>query len=697
VAGCAFFSSFLAPVANAHLTYPGFHIKQARSAIYCEVGPKRPKSGATRKGLLTGKKIIENCCAASSTGRCSPGLDFFDKAILMKAAWFRTLVPALLLAGMTSGSTSEKATPVNSPNVLAGVKNLTRVKIYESNNVTLRPGSVYDTASYYEVLAGLPEPGFNYEFLDAGLGAAEPVYPMFEKGTEASYAQTIRAVLTNSRHIDNFATVETPEGCRVDSAYLSRDTSDYPEFKQQKDQGYEIFLLRLDYYTRLRPGVQCGRHRTNDPDPDFDAMRFIKQHQDAMRLSEFPQKELARFEAKSGFLHQVRQEVFANWPRFDLNGLTSNNSLWYYPQGHSPDYGISEPRPQLGLSYFKLPRHMLIEATPETDAAFPLNSLLRGDEFQKVLNFLSGRPTPDFDPDKEPGHDTFRLSDVTEANDYTSGLSIESIKDVVGDVSDPSHFRLVAISPKPYEQQTDIGWSGSRVVPQLRFVYQLMDPRHPDRAFEQLYLHLKFDVVDRLADARTQRAQHLQFLSRLDELTHARESGAENDQDLLRRFITDYTSARPVEQLAFSSSLSGIWVFGTLSRDENQARELLPVRIVRDGVDVGYYSSIYDNDIFRAEQQSATGVRKEQLKHLLDDLTVSFYRDPKRQNANAINFNRVTCAQCHQTSARDGVHIAFNDGLNKDITSRVEVSEYFFHDADEQLKLGMKYWAEEAH
>ena len=89
--------------------------------------------------------------------------------------------------------------------------------------------------------------------------------------------------------------------------------------------------------------------------------------------------------------------------------------------------------------------------------------------------------------------------------------------------------------------------------------------------------------------------------------------------------------------------------------------------------------------------QNATGEQKAELQQHLDDVTFSFYRDPKRQNATAINFNRVTCAQCHQTSARDAVHMAFNDGLNKDITSPVEVTEFFFHDANEQLKAGMKY------
>jgi hypothetical protein len=57
--------------------------------------------------------------------------------------------------------------------------------------------------------------------------------------------------------------------------------------------------------------------------------------------------------------------------------------------------------------------------------------------FQKILDFLSGRPTADFDPDKRPGHDTFRLSDVTEASVYTSWLYFEKIKDAVARSATP--------------------------------------------------------------------------------------------------------------------------------------------------------------------------------------------------------------------------------------------------------------------
>ena len=393
-----------------------------------------------------------------------------------------------------------------------------------------------------------------------------------------------------------------------------------------------------------------------------------------------------------GVLRQIHQEIHPGGARFDLNKLATG-SLWYYPNGHAFDFGIAQAHPQSGMTDFKLPRHMVVEATPETQRAFPLSTALKADEFGKLLNFWNGHPTADFDPEKEPGHDTFRLSDITPVNVYTSGLAIENIKDVASDVSDPKHFKLVAMTIKPYEKQDDMAWEGLRVVPQIRFVYQLMDPRQPDRPLEQLYLHLKWDVVDRLASIDVQQTQHREFLNRVDELTHARETQAPNQEELLQKFIADFTSARPVEQVAFSSSLSGIWVFGALSRDQNAARELLPIRIVRSGIDVGFYSSIYDNDLFREEAKKATGARQQELQQALDDLTVGFYRDPKRQDAHAIDFNRVTCAQCHQTSGRDGVHFSFNDELNDKIKSKVYVTEFFFHDADEQLKAGMTYWA----
>lgn len=618
---------------------------------------------------------------------------------LVKPLRISVFVPVFLLAGSAASFTGTTADPFLSANVIVGVQNVSRTKILESNNVTLRPGSVYDTSSYYEVLLDAWRPGFNYEFFDAGLGAAEPVYPMHESGHQGSYPRLITSSFGKDWiHVDSLATVDTIEGCRVDSGYLSRSITEYPvhEFKRERDEGYEMMVIRLDYYTRLRPDARCGRHMANDPDPAFDPMKFIEKYRDAKYLTDFPQQELARFEAKTGALRQARQDVFLGDARFDLNKL-AQNSLWYYPDGHAFDFGISKARPQGGMSDFKLPRHMVVEATPQMQASYPLSSLLKADEFGKLLNFWSGKPTADFDPKDEPGHDTLRLADVTPVNVYTSGLHLENITDVTADVSDPAHFRLVAMSLKPYERQEDMSWDGARVVPQVRFVYQLMDPRQPERPLEQLYLHLKWDAVDRLAGGDVQQEQHLEFLRRIDEITRAREIEAPDRHELLHQFIADFTSARPVEQVAFSSSLSGIWVFGALSRDMNKARELLPIRIVRNGVDVGYYSSIYDNDIFLDEANKATGERKKELLQVLDDMKPAFYRDPKRQNASALDFNRVTCAQCHQTSGRDGVHVSFNDELNEKIKSKVYVTEFFFRDADEQLRAGMTYWTEAMH
>ncbi|MEP6767966.1 MAG: hypothetical protein ABJC61_10450 [Acidobacteriota bacterium] len=596
--------------------------------------------------------------------------------------------------GNAEGRGTSGVAPVYSKHIMATVKHLTRVKILESNNVSLRPGSVYDNATYFESLPELPDPGFNYEFIDSGLGAAEPLYPMYQKGHQGSYAQILPAAISEKRrHIDHYTSLVTPEGCQVDGAYLLRGIDEYPKdvLTQERKDGYTLAVTRLEYYTRLRPDAQCGRHRSNDPDPHFSPLEFLKRHHNAMSLKDFTQSELARFEAKFSVIYHLKQTMSPKWPRFDLNKLT-NNSLWFYPNGHAFDYGIAMERPQVGLQWLKLPRHLIVEAPHQAQDRLPLESLLPRADFHKVLTFLSGRPTADFDPDNEPGHDTLRVSDVTHTNVYTSGLDSESIQTAVPDVSNPKNFRLVAMTIKPYEDQDDVSWTGVRVIPQIHFVYQMTDPRNPSRAFEQLYFHLKWDVVDRSATEAIRRRQHLYFLRQVDQLTRARETHAGHSAAVLADFVHEFTSARPVETVAFSSSLTGIWIFGSLTRNNNVERDLIAARNVRDGVDVGFYSSVYDNDVFRAEIARSTGERKKRLEKHMDDLTMGVYRDPKRQDVHGLNFNRVTCAQCHQTAGRDGVHVAFSDNLDRRVTAPINATEFFFHDADEQLKIGERYW-----
>ncbi len=578
--------------------------------------------------------------------------------------------------------------------ILEVVRNFTRVKILESNNVGLRPGSVYDNITIFESLAEYPQPGFNYEFIDSGLGAAEPLYPMYQKGHQGSWLQLVPAFFSNkNRHIDHYSSLTTPEGCLVEGIYGLRHIDEYPQdmFTAERAQGYEQIVLRAEHYTRLRSNSECGHHMSEEPDPNFNPMEFVKKYHKAMLPTDLPEKELNRFEWKLSAIRHMSEERNKNkWPRFDLEKL-NHNSLWYYPTGHNFDYDINTVRPQKNLNHLNQAKHLVIQATPDIQNLIPLRRVLSNDDFSRVLNFMHGKPTPDYDPSTEPGQDALMLSDVTEKNYYTSGLSMEKIKSVVSDVSDLSHYKLVSIVARPYEPQEDPTWSEKKIIPQLRFVFQLMDPRNPNRPFEQLYFHLLFDVVDRYADEATRNSQHWNFLQKWDQLIASKQNKEPLFINKLNSFIDEFT-AKPLETLSFSSSLTGIWIFGSLSRSYNHYNELQPIRIVREGIDVGYYSSTYDNDIFRAVATQSTGERKATLEKHLDDLTVSFYRDPKRNDPIANNFGRMTCAQCHQLAGRDGVHMSINDGIDSRIQTPIRASEYFFHEADRQLQLGSIYW-----
>ncbi|MGQ4275081.1 hypothetical protein [Terrihabitans sp. B22-R8] len=609
----------------------------------------------------------------------------------MKAGARSTFASLALLALVPGSAFAEEEAPRHSPLNVEKVYNVNRTKILESNTPSLRPGSVYDVVTYFEALLRAPRPGYNYEFIDSGLGAAEPLYPMMQKGHQASYGQLIPAFFFDSRHIDHQASLETPEGCKVDSAYLLRNITEYPDhmFQKERAEGYTRVVVRLEHYTKLRADAECGRHVAHDPDPNFDPMKFMWDHRDAMTLEDYPQDQLHRFEAKLSVNYPMTEERgYDKRPRFDLNDL-KKNSLWYYPDGHTFDYGIDTPRPQKALDTLSLPRQLVVQGTPELQAQYPLRSVLKEAEFARLVDYMDGKPFPDFDPADEPGNDVLRFSDVTPTNVYTSGLSMTPIKNVRDDVSNIENFRLVGMTFKPQEPQLDADWTGERIIPQLRFVYQMVNPNDPKHVAEQVFLHLKFDTTDRTSDEATRAEQHSYFMSRLDALTKAREAGGGEEE--LRRFVQEFTQARPVHSLSFSSTLTGVWIFGNMERD-NTTRELLPLRTVRHGIDYGFYSSVYDNDQLRAEIERTEGARKAELQEALASLTVNTFRDPKRQDVHALRFNTVSCAQCHQMSGRDGVHMSLNDGINSKITTPTIVSEYFFHDADAQLRGDMQKW-----
>jgi hypothetical protein len=262
----------------------------------------------------------------------------------------------------------------------------------------------------------------------------------------------------------------------------------------------------------------------------------------------------------------------------------------------------------------------------------------------------------------------------------------EPIRDVVSDVSDSAHYKLVSIILRPAEPEADVHFAAPQDIPQVRMVYQLMSPRVPGRAYEQLFLHLDFDAVDRLAPPTMRRQAADAFLRAADHVVALRKAKRPEAEQATADFVAATATPARLQTLSWSSSLTGIWVFGNLSRSYNAAREMTPARIVRDGIDLGYYSSAYDNVVFRQTIAASQGARIAKLSQVLDDLTPRFYRDPRRHDPQALAFNRVTCAQCHQMAGRDGVHVSFNDGLDRRVTEPSRATEYVYRELDRQLR-----------
>lgn len=577
----------------------------------------------------------------------------------------------------------------NSELILAVFKDHWFAKVKESNFATLRPGSIYDLVVIFEQKFGLPRPLFNYFFTDTGLGTAEPLYPVFQTGYQKSWGQLIRSAWSDKhRHVDHYSTVITPEGCRIDSSYWIRSITKFPQYKAEMDQGYTLVDISFDYATKLRPDAQCGRHRANEPSK-FDPNEYMKPFAANYRSpDDIPADMLAKYEYKVNVLKLVsRDSDRSHSPRYRDEYSMRANSLWFYPDAHKPDFGIHKSRPQPGLTHHDKAGDNLIPLSPELRKDMLLENFVSREDFAKLTNYLQGKPFPGFNPRKEPGRDTLDINEVTNKNFYTHGTDVEFIQDAVADTSNMRNFALTSAVIRPNEGVTDLSWKGERKIPQLRLVFQMMNPKDNAKPVEQLYLHVAYDGVDRNAAPEVQRQQAAQFMAQVDRLTEARKSG-QNADGAIRAFLLENTK-NPIMALNFSSSLTGIWVFGTLSREFNAQRELQPLKIVRQGIDVGYYSTLFDNEIFRQKAKKATGSRKEKLEAHLKTLTPVFYRDPRRFDINKITFNKMTCAQCHQMSARDGVHLSLNDGLDRRLATPVLPTEYMYKELDKQMKQGM--------
>jgi hypothetical protein len=565
--------------------------------------------------------------------------------------------------------------------------------IVESNGAALRPGSVYDILTQFEQNSGRTRPKFNYLFFDTGLGSADPIYPVFQQGYQESWPQLITAGFSEqNRHIDHFSTVDTPEGCRNLSVYWVRHIDEFPDmYPDLRADGYTLVDISFDYYVKLRPDAQCGKHKAHDLSENFDPFQSIYGYAETFKtFADIPPDLLAKYEAKVGVLKLISERFKKrqdSWASYDQSYSDRDNSLWFYPDGFAPDHGIDTPRTQSGLRFLTQPKHLFFEAEPVLQDRFSLAKTLGEEGFAKVLDCLEGKPVPGYDSKTEPGGDTLDItSQVSPRNFYTSGTIIEPISDVVADVADPDHFKLVSVILRPSEPESDVHFEAPQDIPQVRMVYQLMSPRFPGRAYEQLFVHLDFDAVDRFLPIAERQRAAAEFLKKADSLTELREKAGKDTGQETADFVQNSIGSRPVQTASWSSSLTGLWVFGILSRSYNAERILQAAPIVREGIDVGYYSSAYDNPLFRVAIANSNGSEKENLQKVLDDLTPDIYRDPRRHDPDALTFNRLTCAQCHQMAGRDGVHVLLNDGLDRRITAPYKATEYVFRELDRQLR-----------
>ena len=588
---------------------------------------------------------------------------------------------------------------------LAIVRHRWQVKIAESNHVTIRPGSLYDIVTYFEQNAGFPKPRFNYLFLDLGLGAADPLYPVFQRGQQATWAQLLPAMWSDTnRHIDHTSLIDTPEGCRVHSTYWVRHIDEFPgRYNEERAAGYTLVDISFNHYERLKPDAQCGRHASHARDETFDPRGYIGQYARTFRSpQQIPAEMLARYEAKIGLLKLVSEEFDrARWPRFKEVYDFADNSLWYYPDGIAKDYGVvDQHRQSPGLAPLRAGQ-LLFPATAALQSMLGLGRVLQQQELDRIVAFVDGRPSTDFRPSSEPGNDALSLGQISKKHFYTAGLNViplGSPDTVRAHLSNLENFELVSVVARPYQKEEDPHWPRAEVVPQLRLVYQLhaaLQPPGSRTPVEQFFLHLNFDAIDRRATRATRDSTHKEFLAALAEVGDLpRATGADANAwaERVDALAQRFASGR-IQTLSFSSALTGIWVFGALTRAHSADGTLAPLRIRREGIDVGYYSTAYDTVLFREAAATASGKRRERLLAHLDALSPHHYRDPRRSDPKSIRFERMTCAQCHQMAARDAVHIALNDGLDRRFSGPARPTEFVLRELDRQLRYAPTYWS----
>jgi hypothetical protein len=325
--------------------------------------------------------------------------------------------------------------------------------------------------------------------------------------------------------------------------------------------------------------------------------------------------------------------------------------MWYDNGEIKPHYGKTK-KINIAKNVSIAPSDLVWPASERDQQAFNLSFLLPENAKQQLRNHLLGMFGKD-----EPGNDSFSLDQVTEKNIYTSGLSLKPIKNARADILPLTRMKLTSFVVRPNEEV-----SPGVFRPQIRLIFQLVD-EDGKTPLEQFFVHTVWRPFSDYS-----KFKHLSYIKHASEYQNSLFSMYPN---------------RELINVTYSSTMTGIWVFGSIYKDEEG--NWIPERIQRKGVDVGHYSTIWDGQIFRNKLKN-----RPELGVHLDKLIPQSYRDPGRSDPERIRFDEMTCAQCHHFSARDGVHISLNDGIDKRINAAIKVTEYLYSELERQLNL-LKY------
>ncbi|MBT3980017.1 MAG: hypothetical protein HOE90_01615 [Bacteriovoracaceae bacterium] len=577
---------------------------------------------------------------------------------------------------------------------MASVYHETRVKVLESTSPVIRPLSEYDIKTIFETRGG-KRPKFNYYIYDAGLGTEELIYPVFQSGWMKNWFQLIPGIFGAVGKTDIYSITDLKEGCKVWTYYNIRKLKKSPKdmFASVKQKGFKYLVLRFEYYQKSHKDAHCGKHVANELGADlFDPFDIIKEYKDIYSLSEFPADLMPKFEIKISATKYIDTETKKRKiKRIDKRQIKpENNSLFYYKGSPVAHLDTEESNPQVDAPALEFASQTVFPANKLMREKIVLKNLLTEVEFKRFVKMLEGQPVAGYSSSDEPGGDTLKLENITSTNLYTAGVDRWKNLDRGKITTDINNYVVAGFVVKPYEKETDASFDGLRVVPQIRFVFQLKDPAS-GKYLEQVGIHLNFDAIDRLQDKATRDASHKLFLKDLEALANGK--GSKNYDQKTIDFLTKYISGKGAENLAWSSSLTGPWVFGALSSVDNDKRILVPVRLKWHGVDLGYYSSVHDGDVFKdALKSDDPAVDKEAIVKGFEALDASHYRDPKRMDVDKIGFSAVTCSQCHHMSGKDAIFLKYNDGVDPRDKREVTPSEFIYRESNRQLKFGKSFW-----